>query len=178
MVLAGGMFALGLLMPFRYIAPAYARPPILSNDDLQDIEHPLETNFDNKMELLGYDIDPDKAKTREGVVVTLYWRALSEMEENYTIGVHLLGPDYEFYSGRDSYPARGNYATALWEEGDIIQDSYWLRIPRNFPAPSKGSIEVTVYLYDTGERVPIVNTQGETEAVSILLGPFGVTTRE
>jgi len=177
-VLAGGMFALGLLMPFRYIVPAYARPPILSADDLQYIEHPLHTNFDDKMELLGYDIDPDKAKTREGVVVTLYWRALSETEENYTIGVHLLGPEYESYGGRDSYPAQGNYATSLWKEGDVIRDTYWLRIPRSFPAPSQGSVEVTVYLHDTGERLPIVNPRGETKADSILLGPFGVTTRE
>ena len=176
--LAGGMFALGLLMPFRYIIPAYARPPILSNDDLQDIEHPLETNFDDKVELLAYDIDPEGAKVGEAVVVTLYWRALSKMEENYTVGVHLVGPDYESYGGQDSYPARGNYATSLWKEGDIIQDTYWLYIPHDFPAPSAGSVEVTVYLHATGQRLPTVNPQGESEGESILLGPFGVTTRE
>lgn len=177
-VMGGSLCALALIIPFRYIAPAYARPPILSNDDLQDIEHPLETNFDDKVELLTYDIDPEGAKVGEAVVVTLYWRALSEMEENYTIGVHLVGPDYESYGGRDSYPARGNYATSLWKEGDIIQDTYWLYIPRDFPAPSAGSVEVTVYLHATGERLPTVNPQGESEGDSILLGPFGVTTRE
>jgi len=176
--IGGSLCALALIIPFRYIAPAYARPPILSNDAVQSIEHALETNFDRKMELLGYDIDPDKPRTREGMVVTLYWRALSEMEENYTIGVHLVGPNYEPYGGRDSYPARGNYATTLWKEGDIIQDTYWLRIPRSFPVPGEGSVEVTVYLHDTGERLPIVNPPGETRADSIRLGPFGVTTRE
>jgi len=176
--MGGSLCALALIIPFRYIAPAYARPPILSNDDLQDIKHPLQTNFDDKIELLGYDIYPDEAKTREGVIVTLYWRALSEMEENYSVGVHLVGPDYEPYGGRDSYPARGNYATSLWNEGDIIQDTYWLRIPRDFPTPSTGRAEITLYLDSTGQRLPVLNEREEAEANSVLLPAFGVVAAE
>jgi len=178
MAVGGALGALALIIPFRYIAPAYARPPILSAPDIQDIQHPLEVNFDNKIGLLGYDIDPEEAKVRKAIVVTLYWQALSEMEENYSVGLHLVGPEYEPYGRRDSYPARGNYATSLWKEGDIIRDTYRLRIPRHFPAPSTGRVEAALYLHATGERVPIVNAQGELEGDSILLGPFGVVTRE
>jgi 4-amino-4-deoxy-L-arabinose transferase-like glycosyltransferase len=174
----GGLCILALIIPFRYIAPAYARPPILSMLDIQNIEHPMQVNFANKIELLGYDIDPEEPRVREALVVTLYWRALSEMEENYTVGAHLMGPEYESYGGRDSYPAGGNYATSLWRDGDIIRDIYWLRIPRDFRAPSTGKVEVTLYLHATGERLALVNPEGAREGDSVLLGPFGVVTRE
>jgi 4-amino-4-deoxy-L-arabinose transferase-like glycosyltransferase len=174
----GSLCALALIIPFRYIIPAYARPPILSAADVQDIQHPLEGNFGDKMELLGYDIDPEEARAREAIVVTLYWRALSEMEENYTVGVHLAGPDFEPYGGPDSYPARGNYATSLWKAGDIIRDTYWLGIPRYFPTPSTGWIVVTLYLHSSEEHLPVLDQQGVVLGYSALLGPFGVTSDE
>ncbi len=177
-VVGGGLCALALSIPFRYIVPAYARPPILSAADIQDMEHPLQVNFADKVELLGYDIDPEQATVREAIVVTLYWRALSEMEENYTVGVHLVGPEYTSFGGRDSYPARGNYATSLWREGDIVRDTYWLRIPRDFPTPSTGQVEVTLYLHSTGERLAIVSPQGAMEGGGVLLGPITVVAQE
>ncbi len=178
MFIGGSLCALALIIPFRYIIPAYARPPILSARDIQGIQHLLEVNFGNKIELLGYDMDPEQPKVREAITVTLYWRALNEMEENYTIGVHLVGPDYESYGGPDSYPARGNYATSLWKEGDIIRDTYSLRVHRNFPAPSIGRVEIAPYLHSTGERLPIVSPQGEVLGYSAFLGPFAVVSRE
>jgi 4-amino-4-deoxy-L-arabinose transferase-like glycosyltransferase len=178
MVVGGSLCALALIIPFRYIAPAYARPPILSVEDVQDIQHPLEANFGNKIELLGYDMDPDEPTIRGAIEVALYWRALSEMEENYTVGVHLVGPDYESYGGPDNYPARGNYATSLWKTGDIIRDTYYLRIPRDFPAPSAGRVEVALHLHSTGERLRIVSPQGEAQGYSVFLGPFGVVPME
>ncbi len=178
MALGTGLFALALMIPFRYIAPAYARPPILSQADIEHVQHPLEVNFDNKVQLLGYDIEPEHVRLREAIVVTLYWRALNEMEEEYTVGVHLVGPGYESYGGRDSYPARGNYATSLWNEGDMIRDIYWLPVPRDFPTPSAGRVEVTLYVHSTGQRLPVLNPQGEMEGDSVLLSGFGVVARE
>lgn len=174
LVTGGSLCALAIIIPFRYIAPAYASPHILSAADVEDIQHPLRVNFGNKIELLGYGLDPEQATTREAMVVTLYWRALSEMEENYTVGVHLVGPDYESYGGRDSYPAGGNYATSLWKRGDIIRDIYWLRVPRRFPTPSVGRVAVTLYLYSSGEHLPVVAPGGEVLGYSAHLGPFGV----
>ncbi len=174
MLVGGTLCALALIIPFRYIAPAYARPPILSLEDIQNVQHPLEVNFANKIELLGYDMDPQEPTVRGAIAVSLYWRALNEMEENYTVGVHLVGPDYESYGGPDSYPARGNYATSLWKTGDIIQDAYWLRIPRQFPAPSAARVEVSLYLHSSGERLPIASPEGEAQGYSLFLGPFGV----
>lgn len=178
MVTVGCLCTLALVIPFRYIAPAYARPPILSLEDIQNVQHPLEVNFANRMELLGYDMDPEEPTIREAIVVTLYWRALSEMKENYTVGVHLVGPGHTSYGGPDSYPARGNYATSLWKPGDIIRDAYSLRIPRAFPAPGAGRLEVALYLHSTGERLPVVSPEGDALGYSAFLGPFGVVPKK
>ena len=43
-VVAAVMFAFALLIPFRYILPAYAEPPLLSPADVQDIQNPLGVN--------------------------------------------------------------------------------------------------------------------------------------
>ncbi|UCC62027.1 MAG: glycosyltransferase family 39 protein, partial [Anaerolineae bacterium] len=53
---------------------------------------PLEANWADTIALLGYDLPQGPFRPGENVPVTVYWRALSEMDLPYTFFVHLLGP--------------------------------------------------------------------------------------
>ena len=66
-----GLCVLALIIPFRYIIPAYARPVFLSAGEVEDIEHPLRVNFEHKVELLGYDLNSRVAKVGEAISLTL-----------------------------------------------------------------------------------------------------------
>lgn len=155
------VFVLGLMTPFRYLRPAYARPPILSPEESMVVPNPSTINFGNKIELLGYELGTHNVRAGEFLPITLYWRCLAEMEENYTVGLSILGPDNEPHGQLAVYPGNGNYATSLWKEGDIIRDSYQVRVRRRFPAPGVARIHLALYTYPEEEYLSLLNSQGE-----------------
>ena len=55
-LVAGLMFAISAIAPFRYIAPAYAKPHLLSETEIQAIPNRLDISFGGVMKLLGYDL--------------------------------------------------------------------------------------------------------------------------
>jgi hypothetical protein len=50
------------------------------------ISHPLAVTFGDKIRLLGYDVTQTKLGSQSSeVTLTLYWQAIEEMDENYTV---------------------------------------------------------------------------------------------
>jgi hypothetical protein len=143
-LVAAVMFVFALLVPFRYILPAYAEPSMLSLSDVQTVQSPLSVNFDNKAELLGYDVGRGRVRAGEAIAITLYWRCLGHMEHNYTLSVQVLGPDYESHGGVDLYPGRGNFATSLWQVGDTFSETYWVPVAPDVSPPIIGRIKVAL----------------------------------
>lgn len=178
LVVASVMFLWALVTPFRYISPVYAAPPLLLAEEIQEVPNLLQANFDNKIELLGYKMDREESVAGRNIQVTLYWRALAPMEENYTVSVQVLGPDYKTYGQLDTYPGRGNYATSLWKKGGVFADTYDLRISRKFPAPALGQIKVVLYSYPGEEYLPVLDSDGEKMGDSLTFGRFKVARRE
>lgn len=172
------MFLLGVIAPFRYILPAYARPPIFSSAEALAISNPLTINFGSKIELLGYDVDADRVNAGEFVSITLYWRGLAEMKEYYTVGLSILGPDDRTYGQVAAYPGHGNYATSLWKAGEIIADSYQVRVGRRFPTPSLARIYLALYTYPEGEHLPVLNPLGEPVARAAIFGRLPVASAQ
>jgi 4-amino-4-deoxy-L-arabinose transferase-like glycosyltransferase len=178
-VIAAVMFAFALLVPFRYILPAYAEPPMLSSADLQAIQNPIGVNFDNKAELLGYDVGRGRVRASEAIAITLYWRCLGRMEHNYTLAVQVLGPDYQAYGGLNLYPGRGNFATSLWQLGDTFSETYWIPIAPDVPAPVMGRIKVAFFVDDsTQEHLPVLAPQEQVADRSAVFGRIKIVPRE
>jgi 4-amino-4-deoxy-L-arabinose transferase-like glycosyltransferase len=166
------VLVLGLVAPFRYIMPVYARPPILSTEDALSPQNRLSIRFGEKIELVGYELGATRATVGQFVPITLYWRALAAMEENYTVGLSFLTPDGTPYGQVAAYPGHGNYPTSLWQAGEIIKDSYHVRIGPRFPAPGLSRIYVALYTYPEQEHLPILNSEGvPVDHAAILAGP-------
>lgn len=178
LVVAGCMFLWALITPFRFISPVYATPPLLSAEELSEVPNLLQANFGDKIGLWGYKLDREETIAGRNIRVTLYWRTLAPMEENYTVSVQVLGPDYEAYGQVDTYPGRGNYATSLWRVGTAFADTYNLRISRKFPAPALGQIKVALYSYPEQEHLAPLGSLGETMGDSLVFGRFKVARRE
>jgi len=178
-VVAAIMFVFALLVPFRYILPAYAEPPMLSAADLQAIQNPLGVNFDNKAELLGYDVGKGRVRAGEAIAITLYWHCLSRMEHNYTLSVQVLGPDYHSYGRVNLYPGRGNFATSLWQVGDTFSETYWIPVAPNVPAPVMGRVKVALFIDDPNqEHLPVLDLQGQVADHSAIFGGIKIMPRE
>lgn len=63
----------------------------------------------------------------------------------------------------------GFYPTTGWEAGQIVRDQYDILISPDAP-PGEYQIEVGMYLVETGERLPVVNGEGQILADKISLG--------
>ncbi|MBC8449585.1 MAG: hypothetical protein H8D78_17785 [Chloroflexi bacterium] len=179
---AWGLVALGLLalaaalwVPFGLISPAYAAPPLLSEADVPERAQRLGVVFDGQAELVAYDLWPEAVHPGEGLAVTLWWRGLAPMETNYTVGVHLLGAGEQSYGSRNHYPGNGNFATTLWQPGDMFCETYWIEIAADVPAPARGQVAVTLFVDDESQNhLPVYDGQGNPLGGGALFGRLPV----
>jgi len=134
---------------------------------------PLAANWANKIALLGYDLPDGPFCPGESVPVTVYWRALDEMDLPYTFFVHLLGPfnlatNGPLWDQHDAQPGDGTYPTAAWDTGEIVVDEYVVPIPTEAP-PGEYELEVGFYYLPTLERLPVVDEAGQPIGDRVLL---------
>ena len=122
------------------------------------IQHQLSANLGGQVELLGYDLDPNELQAGEAVHLTLYWRALDEMEVSYTVFVHLLDRENRIWGQRDSMPGNGTLPTTGWVEGEVIADEYEFTVSPDAP-PGEYLIEVGMYDAQTSRRLLVLGSQ-------------------
>jgi hypothetical protein len=124
-----------------------------------DIKHPQEATLDDKVRLLGYNIESG-FRPGDGIHLTLFWQCLEEMEQDYTVFTHLIDEQQNIWGQKDNQPVDGFYPTSQWEVGEIVRDQYDILISPETP-PGKYPIEVGMYLAETGERLSV--SQGDQE---------------
>jgi len=121
------------------------------------------------VEFLGYKLDSDVAKPGEHLYLTLYWRALEEMETSYTVFTHLLDPKSIIWGQKDNPPLSGSYPTTLWVKGEMVTDDYEIAVRPHTP-PGEYVIEIGMYIAETGQRLSVLGEDGRIEGDRILLG--------
>jgi len=149
-VISLATFVFAALCPFLYIAPAYARPPIIPPDEVPPgVAH----DFGEKIRLLGCQLDREEVRPGETLGITLYWQGLVEMKDDYYLFIHLLGRRGQLVGHEDSYHGWGSYPTSLWTPGEIIADAYRLPISEDALAPSLIRVDVGLYDPATGSQL-------------------------
>lgn len=114
----------------------------------------VDAVFD-RIKLVGYKLDPPQPKPGDRVAITFYWSALKPVAEDYQVFVH--GDAMGEYAARihgDHWPAAARYPTDVWQEGEIIADTFKMIIP-----PGYGAARLGIYtgLYKGNYRVPLTN---------------------
>jgi hypothetical protein len=125
-----------------------------------EISQPTSANLADKIELAGYDLDESGVQSGGTLTLTLYWRARAEMDEDYTVFVHLVEKEGQTWAQSDGYPVGGDYPTSFWEEGELIRDERVLVVSPDAPE-GEYSIEVGFYLASTGERLSLLDEGGQ-----------------
>ena len=129
------------------------------------ISHPLTATLGDQVELLGYNLSAEPVAPGDTLTLTLYWRALTKMNEDYTVFVHLLAPDGSMTSQQDNYPVGGTYPTSLWLAGEVVTDVYEITVHAD-ATPDAHRLEVGMYVAETGVRLSACGEQGRTIADS------------
>lgn len=119
-------------------------------------------SWDQKISLLGYDlaaIDPDSS----ALSLTVYWQALSEMENSYTVYIHLIdSATNSLVAQADVIPRGWTYPTNRWMAGEVVEDT--MLIPLENIAP--GSYELYVGWYDISTGMRLVPESSQLQLTS------------
>ncbi|MBI5303602.1 MAG: DUF2723 domain-containing protein [Chloroflexi bacterium] len=90
----------------------------------------------------------------QSLALDLYWRAVREPNEAYTVFVHLVDANGRVVADADAPPLSGLYPTNRWRTGEPLRDRHTLKIPADL-APGNYTIAIGMYLPATGARLPI-----------------------
>ena len=126
----------------------------LSVAGAEDIDQPFWRSFAGAIALLGYDVQPKSLRAGQTVYVTLWWEALAGMDRDYTVFIHLVGPDDRIWAQQDRLLVRSVRRTSEWPAGWIARKSYELELPPEAPS-GRYVVKVGIYYWETGERLPV-----------------------
>lgn len=146
---------LSLLVSNLRLIPEDARLPLMPGDVV----------FGGAAELLGFAA-PEGAGPGQAVRLHLMWRAAAAMDEDFTVFVHLLGPDGALAAGADSAPVGGAYPTSRWAVGDVVAYNVTLALPAD-AAAGEYTLELGMYRWPSLERLPVSGGGVEDNAAQL-----------
>jgi len=108
---------------------------------------PLAVEFDDGINLLGYNISKKTIRRGEKQSIKLYWTAREQIENNYRIFIHVNSKYPRNQRPKDKRgkkktkhqfkvdhaPAHDSYPTREWRVGEIILDEFDFKIPLDTP---------------------------------------------
>ncbi len=142
-----------ILAPVQIVSPPFTDVAAL------DVQHPFRADLAGMIRLLGYNLESG-FRPGDGLHLTLFWQALSTVEQDYTVFTHLIDEQNHIWAQKDSQPAAGFYPTSRWRQEEVVRDQYDLIIPADI-AVGRYFLEIGLYSAATGERLPAFGPEGE-----------------
>ncbi len=139
--------------------------PIFTYDRPPSPQHPLQANFGAGAELLGYDLKEAAVESGQALHITLHWRGLNPMTENYSLYLRLVDEEGHLWGRWDGWPVGGLLPTSRWREGMFIADEHHLAVWPGTP-PGHYGLECGLYSTETGEVLG--QAQTALDAVTVL----------
>lgn len=118
----------------------------------------LHVTFDDRVELIGYDI-PTEVQRGSEFVIRLHYRVLQPLGGNYRVFLHFDGTGSRING--DHIPLAGKYPTNYWTTGQFITDEH--RMSTSRLNQSAGYYQVFTGLWPGGDGARLRVTQGPHE---------------
>jgi hypothetical protein len=131
-------------------------------EDVQ-IQHPLSGSLGQVIALLGYNMSPASVRVGGRLDITLWWEVLAKMDRDYSVFIHVVGPDDRIWGSEDRLLRQlrdGGYPTSNWQVGEVVRGQYGLELPLDMPA-GEYRVKAGLYYWETGERLPIRDENGQ-----------------
>lgn len=129
----------------------------------EEITCPLDLVLGGVVHLRGFDMagyPAARVTPGEVLTLTLYWQADGPTDLNYSVFVHLVGPDGQNH-GQADYPAGAGVGipSSEWVAGQVVVETVHLTVAPDAP---EGSYRLAVGMYDvlSGARLPVTSAGG------------------
>ncbi|MBP8292157.1 MAG: hypothetical protein KAX65_05250, partial [Caldilineaceae bacterium] len=117
------------------------------------------------------DGQPPRIRPGDRVAITLYWRAMSELSEDYHSFLHLVSHDRQTLVSLDKIPGQESALPRFWDRAYTEADTYELAIPADAPS---GLYYPRVGLYDADDTDRFLVNTADAVVDAIDLAPLKV----
>ena len=133
--------------------------------------HPVGVFFDfeHVLALAAYDLDQLIVSPGQEIDLTLYWRMLSETEEDYWVFIRLVGKEGQVLLEETNRLQFNDLPTSALSGGQILEDKHVLAIPPDVTEPGIYELQLSVYSLVTGWRLTIIGRAGEPRGTELSL---------
>lgn len=138
-----------------------------------DIPHKLDINFENKVHIIGYKLEPETAAPGTDVKMTYYWRCDDTMDDGWKLFTHIHDDASDRTDNLDNNgPIRElkNDKQVLgpdkWEKGKFYVDEQTFKMPDWVKGPELG---VMVGIWKGGARLRIIQGPNDGDNRAIVL---------
>ena len=100
-----------------------------------DVSHRTSINFEDKIELVGWRLDPERPKAGSPLRVELFWKVLERVSTSYKVFVHIDASGVRIHGDHD--PVEGLYPTTNWAVGDIVHDVHHIASVKSSATPGR-----------------------------------------
>ena len=116
------------------------------------IQHALMEDLEGEVQLWGYNLASEELRPGDALRLTLFWRALSQMERDWRLLLRIRGAQGEVLAEGEFALANADHPTSQWVEGEVVRGQYDLTLD---PAAPPGEARLTLNLVDeaTGQRL-------------------------
>ncbi len=118
------------------------------------MQHPLGTTVEDKIAILGYDLDRQAARVGETLHLTLYLQALQKLDEYYMPFVHLALRQAQDAAHWYRFTTDSRFLTPFWEPGQVVAERYDITIPFE-TEPGQYPLELGITSLSRGQDLPL-----------------------
>jgi hypothetical protein len=145
---------------------AWVYPAISRAGPLPAAAIPVNVPMGDMVSLEGYEVR--SAASDQGLIVSLYWRALRSDLPDYFVYVRAVDGTGQIHARADSPPVMGFWPTSRWEAGKLVADEQVLSRP---PETEPGIYRLEVGMYDPRTWAVLEPASGQRgEGGGLLLG--------
>jgi hypothetical protein len=155
-----------------FLAPlkVAAAPP--SAEELRSARA-IDFTLGDAIDVVGYTLANRAARPGESLNLSVYWKSVAKVNQDYIVFVHLLDAGGNVRAQIDAQPRGGNYPTSIWDVGEIVRDDYEFALPRDL-TPGEYKIVLGMYEYPSLVRLNTIDATGKNIGDHLTLDPIQV----
>lgn len=169
----GFIALLALIAPPLLLQPAYSRPEMMAVEEAAAMETPLRLHFavqgkEPAIELVSAAALERSVRAGSNLPVRVCWQAIGQPAGDYTVLVHVLGPDDALVASRRTYPGLGRYPTSIWRPGDAFCDVVRVAVRDDLAKTLVYRVEVALLDEEAERRLQIFDADGNEWPILIV----------
>ncbi len=136
-------------------------------------DHATDTNFDDALRLLGWELPARPSVVDEGLSLMLFWEAPQPLQQDFKVRLRVVDSDGFEYGTWDQRPTAYLLPTFRWQPHTPRLASLAIPLEPGTP-PGDYWVELSVYDEGSGHRLDVLDEAGAPQGQTVRLGPITV----